>query len=142
MENNKITLFRSLNAHSTNYTVKAKIISMWNKKMNGSDSQIYRVDMLLMDEESCSQVISSAEDEFLNAEDFVLTAYIASISVSDMSDSNVQCLSDSVGNVKCCSKDVVVDLSPEKVGIERVEREVDCWVVEPWRGTAERARAA
>ncbi|KAM0031007.1 putative nucleic acid-binding protein [Helianthus debilis subsp. tardiflorus] len=51
MENNKITLFRSLNAHSTNYTIKAKIISMWNKKMNGSDSQIYRVDMLLMDEE-------------------------------------------------------------------------------------------
>ncbi|KAM0049055.1 putative nucleic acid-binding, replication factor A [Helianthus debilis subsp. tardiflorus] len=31
--------------------------------------------------QSCSQVISSAEDEFLNAEDFVLTAYIASISV-------------------------------------------------------------
>ncbi|KAF5785885.1 putative nucleic acid-binding protein [Helianthus annuus] len=51
MENNKITLFRSLNAQSTNYTVKAKIISMWNKKMNGSNSQIYRVDMLLMDEE-------------------------------------------------------------------------------------------
>ncbi|KAM0023582.1 putative nucleic acid-binding, replication factor A [Helianthus debilis subsp. tardiflorus] len=31
--------------------------------------------------QSSSQVISSAEDEFLNAEDFVLTAYIASISV-------------------------------------------------------------
>ncbi|XP_021984674.1 uncharacterized protein LOC110880459 [Helianthus annuus] len=29
--------------------------------------------------QSCSQVISNAEDEFLNAEDFVLTAFIASI---------------------------------------------------------------
>ncbi|KAJ0867075.1 hypothetical protein HanRHA438_Chr12g0558961 [Helianthus annuus] len=32
MENNHITMFRSLNAHSTNYTIKAKIISMWDKK--------------------------------------------------------------------------------------------------------------
>ncbi|KAF5777013.1 hypothetical protein HanXRQr2_Chr12g0530661 [Helianthus annuus] len=51
MENNHITMFRSFNAHSTNYTIKAKIISMWDKKMNGYDNQIYRVDMLLMDEE-------------------------------------------------------------------------------------------
>ncbi|KAJ0591387.1 putative nucleic acid-binding protein [Helianthus annuus] len=162
MENNQITMFRSLNAHSTNYSIKAKIISMWDKKMNGYDNQIYRVDMLLMDEEgsfiqcsclhklfkrflkflvvddcllihkpslakdttkikvtgkdqklslyafmsvlktdnwsgprylekelsksssskqSCSQVISNTEDEFLNAEDFVLTGFIASIDV-------------------------------------------------------------
>ncbi|XP_022024931.1 replication protein A 70 kDa DNA-binding subunit C-like [Helianthus annuus] len=51
MENNKITMFRSLDAHLTNYTIKAKIISLWHKKMNGDDKQIYRVDMLLMDEE-------------------------------------------------------------------------------------------
>ena len=31
--------------------------------------------------QSCSQVISNAEDEFLNAEDFVLTGFIASIDV-------------------------------------------------------------
>ncbi|XP_022025032.1 uncharacterized protein LOC110925382 [Helianthus annuus] len=131
--------------------------------------------------QSCSQVISNAEDEFLNAEDFVLTAFIASIDEekkviivdtvitisndkpwyylscnhckklieekstliekddgsfdvldektfecinpdcdvvdvvpvyrykiplrSDLSESNVQCLSDSVGNVKCLSKE-------------------------------------
>ncbi|XP_021986580.1 replication protein A 70 kDa DNA-binding subunit A-like [Helianthus annuus] len=51
MENNKITMFRSLDAHLTNYTIKAKIISLWHKKMNGDDKQIYRVDMLLTDEE-------------------------------------------------------------------------------------------
>ncbi|XP_021975418.1 uncharacterized protein LOC110870545 [Helianthus annuus] len=51
MENNKITMFRSLDAQLTNYTIKAKIISLWHKKMNGDEKQIYRVDMLLMDEE-------------------------------------------------------------------------------------------
>lgn len=43
-------------------------------------------------------------------------------------------------------EDVEVDLRPEKVGMERVAREVDCWAVvvveEPWRWTAERERAA
>ncbi|MFS7998628.1 putative replication protein A, OB [Helianthus anomalus] len=78
MENNKITLFRSLNAHSTNYTVKAKIISMWNKKMNGSDSQIYRVDMLLMDEEgsfiqcSCLHKLFKRFLKFLVVDDCLL----------------------------------------------------------------------
>ncbi|XP_021995363.2 uncharacterized protein LOC110892512 [Helianthus annuus] len=35
--------------------------------------------------QSCSQVISNTEDEFLNAEDFVLTGFIASIDVACIS---------------------------------------------------------
>ncbi|XP_021980143.2 uncharacterized protein LOC110876273 [Helianthus annuus] len=78
MENNKITMFSSLNAHSTNYTIKAKIISMWNKKMNGSDNQIYRVDMLLMDEEgsfiqcSCLHKLFKRFLKFLVVDDCLL----------------------------------------------------------------------
>ncbi|XP_021975275.1 uncharacterized protein LOC110870399 [Helianthus annuus] len=78
MENNKITMFRSLNAHSTNYTIKAKIISLWNKKMNGYDDQIYLVDMLLMDEEgsfiqcSCLHKLFKRFLKFLVVDDCLL----------------------------------------------------------------------
>ncbi|XP_035842174.1 replication protein A 70 kDa DNA-binding subunit C-like [Helianthus annuus] len=78
MENNQITMFRSLNAHSTNYTIKAKIISMWDKKMNGYDNQIYRVDMLLMDEEgafiqcSCLHKLFKRFLKFLVVDDCLL----------------------------------------------------------------------
>ncbi|XP_021987040.1 replication protein A 70 kDa DNA-binding subunit C-like [Helianthus annuus] len=78
MENNQITMFRSLNAHSTNYSIKAKIISMWDKKMNGYDNQIYRVDMLLMDEEgsfiqcSCLHKLFKRFLKFLVVDDCLL----------------------------------------------------------------------
>ncbi|XP_022023928.1 uncharacterized protein LOC110924201 [Helianthus annuus] len=78
MENNQITMFRSLNAHSTNYTIKAKIISMWDKKMNGYDNKIYRVDMLLMDEEgsfiqcSCLHKLFKRFLKFLVVDDYLL----------------------------------------------------------------------
>ncbi|KAJ0500482.1 putative nucleic acid-binding protein [Helianthus annuus] len=78
MENNHITMFRSLNDHSTNYTIKAKIISMWDKKMNGYDNQIYRVDMLLMDEEgafiqcSCLHKLFKRFLKFLVVDDCLL----------------------------------------------------------------------
>ncbi|KAM0051182.1 putative nucleic acid-binding protein [Helianthus debilis subsp. tardiflorus] len=51
MENQgDITLLNDIDALSTNYTIKVKIVSLWRKKMRGNERETYRIDMILMDE--------------------------------------------------------------------------------------------
>ncbi|KAF5785988.1 putative nucleic acid-binding protein [Helianthus annuus] len=51
MENQgDITLLNDIDALSTNYTIKVKIVSLWRKKMRGNERETYRIDMTLMDE--------------------------------------------------------------------------------------------
>ncbi|KAF5774265.1 putative nucleic acid-binding protein [Helianthus annuus] len=51
MENEgQITLLNDIDALSTNYTIKVKIVSLWRKKMRANEREMYRIDMILMDE--------------------------------------------------------------------------------------------
>ncbi|XP_022008997.2 uncharacterized protein LOC110908366 [Helianthus annuus] len=51
MENEgQITLLNDIDALSTNYTIKVKIVSLWRKKMRANERETYRIDMILMDE--------------------------------------------------------------------------------------------
>ncbi|KAJ0783163.1 putative replication protein A, OB [Helianthus annuus] len=46
----QITLLNDIDALSTNYTIKVKIVSLWRKKMRANERETYRIDMILMDE--------------------------------------------------------------------------------------------
>ncbi|XP_035838813.1 uncharacterized protein LOC118486455 [Helianthus annuus] len=51
MENQgDITLLNDVDALSTNYTIKVKIVSLWRKKIRGNERETHRIDMILMDE--------------------------------------------------------------------------------------------
>ncbi|KAF5760379.1 putative nucleic acid-binding protein [Helianthus annuus] len=46
----QITLLNDIDALSTNYTIKVKIVSLWRKKMRANERETYGIDMILMDE--------------------------------------------------------------------------------------------
>ncbi|XP_022003222.2 uncharacterized protein LOC110900650 [Helianthus annuus] len=46
----EITLLNDIDALTTNYTIKVKIVSLWRKKMRDNERKTYRIDMILMDE--------------------------------------------------------------------------------------------
>ncbi|KAI7731452.1 hypothetical protein M8C21_026876 [Ambrosia artemisiifolia] len=53
MASNQVVLVKNLKARKSNMTVKVKIASLWRLKMNGTENQTYRIDMILMDQEGC-----------------------------------------------------------------------------------------
>ncbi|XP_035834260.1 replication protein A 70 kDa DNA-binding subunit E-like [Helianthus annuus] len=77
-EQGEITFLNDIDALSTNYTIKVKIISLWRKKMKGNERETYRIDMVLMDEmgtkiqASCLHRLFSKFERHLNVDECLI----------------------------------------------------------------------
>ncbi|XP_022023935.2 uncharacterized protein LOC110924208 [Helianthus annuus] len=79
MENDdRITLLNDIDALTTNYTIKVKIVSLWRKKMRDNERETYRIDMILMDEKgskiqaSCLHKLFSKFERHLNVDECLI----------------------------------------------------------------------
>ncbi|KAM0040480.1 putative nucleic acid-binding, SEFIR domain-containing protein [Helianthus debilis subsp. tardiflorus] len=74
----EITFLNDIDAHSTNFNIKVKIISLWRKKMKGNERETYRIDMILMDEmgtkiqASCLHRLFSKFERDLNVDECLI----------------------------------------------------------------------
>ncbi|XP_022040807.1 uncharacterized protein LOC110943363 [Helianthus annuus] len=74
----EITFLNDINALSTNFNIKVKIISLWRKKMKGNERETYRIDMILMDEmgtkiqASCLHRLFSKFERHLNVDECLI----------------------------------------------------------------------
>ncbi|XP_035844125.1 uncharacterized protein LOC110932414 [Helianthus annuus] len=74
----QITLLNDIDALSTNYTIKVKIVSLWRKKMRDNERETYRIDMILMDEKgtkiqaSCLHKLFSKFERHLNVDECLI----------------------------------------------------------------------
>ncbi|MFS7995480.1 putative transcription factor B3-Domain family [Helianthus anomalus] len=74
----EIIFLNDIDALSTNYTIKVKIISLWRKKMKGNERETYRIDMILMDEmgtkiqASCLHRLFSKFERHLNVDECLI----------------------------------------------------------------------
>ncbi|XP_022013686.2 uncharacterized protein LOC110913143 [Helianthus annuus] len=79
MENDdQITLLNDIDALTTNYTIKVKIVSLWRKKMRDNERETYRIDMILMDEKgskiqaSCLHKLFSKFERHFNVDECLI----------------------------------------------------------------------